>query len=289
MKANATQPVNVRQPSNRVIALLIVLCIVCGALAAIFGQKKSELQRELDKVQRLQGNRAATAGRIQRGQGGSDGGGESEQVFKMVNQLAQKEAAISELRQRLIAIQEGKVPDAKLSQNTLPKSVRSSRPAKAPARTPAPVTQRTVVRTPQPVPAPVYNNLPEQESFIQSIDVTTMPVNEQENHAELLKHLDSLRLIVDALNRNGGSDPTGELRNSLSREERNINTLMRAERLALFSNVGRELGYDDESSLLFAEHIDRIGTMTTFEPAQHPVAPPAPPEPAASEEPDSAE
>ena len=40
---------------------------------------------------------------------------------------------------------------------------------------------------------------------------------------------------------------------------------MLQERQALFSNMAQELGYDDESSLLFSEYIERIDSMTTFE------------------------
>lgn len=288
MKPNTAPAADSWKPSVRVCALLVVLCVLCGTLAVVFGHKKNELQDELDKMQRLQGNRTASSDRFDRHQDADSSGKESEQVFRLVNQLSQKEAAISELRQRMIALQEGKVPETKLSQNTLPKSVRSSRQPKPPVHPPVPVRipRKEVVRSPQPAAAPVYRNLSVQESFLRSLDVAAMPVSEQETHSELLKHLEALRRHVDTINRNRGADSSGELRAALAREEQNVDRLMRQERLALFSNVGRELGYDDESSQLFAEHIDRIGAMTTLEqPSQSVTTPePMPPEPPVTED-----
>lgn len=263
MKPLTTPQADARKSSSHVLGLLIVLCILCGTLAVVFYQQSTERQELLEKLQKKQNRRngPGQAGEPSDGDASTRG---SEQVYKQVNLLAQKDAVINELRQRLIALHEGRVPETRLSSNTLPKSVRSSRPKMPPERPPE--TPRTNIAAPaQPVPAPVFKSFADQESSLGGIDVSSMPAGEQENHNELLRRLETRRRIVDELNRNRGTDSTAGLRAKLAREEQAVKALMRQERLALFSNMGRELGYDDESSLSFAEYIERVDAMTTFE------------------------
>ncbi|MEI6809231.1 MAG: hypothetical protein WCN95_10975 [bacterium] len=260
MKPDTVPPPGAGKPTNHVLLLLIALCILCGALAIIFNQKQHELQQQLDTIQRRQAGKTATSWQPD----GDASAGESEKVFKLVNLLSQKDAAISELQQKMIALREGRIMETRLSPSALPKSVRINRQKKPLERVvETPVTD--IVAAIQPIPTPVYRNIANQESFLQNLDITSMSESQSTTHRELLKHLESLRLCVAELDKNRGEDPTGELRRTLWTEEQAISGLMLQERQALFSNMAQELGYDDESSLLFAEFIERIDSMTTFE------------------------
>lgn len=271
MKPNTVPPPCAGKPTNHVHLLLIALCILCGALAIVFNQKTRELQLQLEKLQRQQSSKPATAWQPD----GDASAGESEKVFKLVNLLSQKDAAISELQQKMIALREGRTLETRLSPNALPKSVRINRQKKPLERViETPVTD--IVAAVQPIPTPVYRNIANQESFLQNLDITSMSETQATTHRELLRHFESLRLCVAELDKNRGEDPTGELRRTLWTEEQAVSGLMLQERQALFSNMAQELGYDDESSLLFAEFIERIDSMTTFESSSQPTPMPQP-------------
>lgn len=267
IKQNTVPPPVTAKSTNHVHLLLVALCVLCGALAVIFNYQKKEVEEQLSKVQRKLGSSKVGA---QSSDDATTAG--SEQVYKHVDLLAQKDAIINELRQLNIALKEGRAPDTKLSPGTLPKSVRTTRPKKTPER-PAEVPRPEPIRSIQPATTaptpvyPVYPNLAEQESFLRELDTSSLSDNEAAVHKELLKHIQALRRLAGNLEKARGADPTGQLRPALTREEQAVVELMQQERQALFSNMGRELGYNDESSLLFADYIERVDSMTTLRPA----------------------
>jgi len=249
--------------TNHVCTLLIVLCILCGALAVIFYRQSNERKDLLDKMQRKQSHRAETgqAGGATDGDASARG---SEQVFKQVDLLAQKDALINELRQRILALQEGR-PDAGLSPNALPRVVRSSRQHKAPERPAIAPSTSPIIRPASSTPPHVFKTLAIQKEFLQNLEIDSMTANEQENHAELLRQIESHNRLVAQLENSPGKEASDRIQPALLRQEKIIDVLMQQEKLALFCSVGRALGYNDDSSLVFARYIEQVDRMTSVE------------------------
>lgn len=258
--------------TTHVLALLSVLCVLCGTLAVLFYRQSNERQELIDRMRKQQAHR----GEIGQTEGQADDDAStrgSEQVFNQVNLLAQKDAVISELRQRILALQGGRIPEAGLSPNALPKAVRSSRQHKTVERTAAAPSTNQVKPSPPP-PVPVFRTLAAQQDFLQNLDVDSMTASEQENHAELLKQIEILNRLVAQIQNSAGREASDRLQSALLRQEKAVALLMQQERLALFCSVGRELGYNDDSSLVFARYIEQVDSMTTFEPSSTPDNPP---------------
>ena len=261
-----------------VTALLMALCVICAGAAVFYNRQKTDLSGKLQKAQKaLEGKQAGR----QAGAGAAAGQGasESEKVFDLVGRLAQKESVIGELRQRLVAIQDGRAPEAGLSTNTLPASVRSvrrSRKTEPKALAPKPEPPRAApVPPPPPAPGAEFPELTEHESFFGSLDASAVSAAERDCHAELLAHIQILRRVVSEMKSRG--DATGELLASATREAQALESLMPVEREALLRGIGRDLGYDDESCRLFAEYVNLVDRMTTFSaPAPVPLPIPLP-------------
>jgi hypothetical protein len=263
MKAQPSPQAVAGRSTNHVCALLIVLCILCGTLAVVFYRQSSERKDLLDKLQRKQSHRAETG---QTG-GAADGDASargSEQVFKQVDLLAQKDAVINELRQRILALQEGRTPDAGLSPNALPRVVRSSRQHKTPERPPV-APSPSPIRPAPSAPPPVFKTLAVQKEFLQNLETDSMTAGEQENHAELLRQIESHNRLVAQLENSPGKEASDRIRPALLRQDKIIEVLMQQERLALFCSVGRSLGYNDDSSLVLARYIEQVERMTSVE------------------------
>lgn len=240
-----------------------MLSILCGTLAVLFYRQSNDRQELLEQMQKRQNHRVETG----QSDGPADGDAStrgSEQVFKQVNLLAQKDAVINELRQRILALQDGRVPDAGLSPNALPKAVRSSRQQRT-AERPVAVSGTTPVKPPKDVPITVFRTLAAQTTFLQNLDVDSMTADEQENHAELLKQIEIRNRLVAQLENSTGKDSSAKIRPTLLRQEKTIKALMQQERLALFCSMGRDLGYSEDSSAVFASYIEQVDRMTTFE------------------------
>jgi len=255
------------KPANHVCALLLVLFLLCGGLAIHYKRLANRLQSNLDATQAsLRTEASKPSDQFVTSPEKTPVSTQSGRVFEMVNLLSQKEKVITELRQRIIALQNGRIPEAGLSTNTLPRSMRRTVRARKPVEQPAEPPPRAPV-APQVEQELTFADLPAKVAFFKALDVSTMPVEEQRTHYSLVKHLESLRKLTDDLGGRRGAGGISELRALILRESKAVQELMPKEKRSLLCNMGRELGYDDESSQWFSEYVDQVDSMTAFSPS----------------------
>ena len=228
--ANPSSPAATKSESRSSVGLLlVVLCVVCGTLAAYYGRRCGELERERTQLRQ-----------------------------SLDTSEVKEEEAKGELRQYVL----GRAPRTGSSTNVPSKSMVTTTNAPPVQAVEQPIRTNAAVAAPAGQPIPVFQNLAEQEAFLTNLNLT-LPTAEQATHEDLLKRIATLRQLLDVAGKIRGNPPA-ELRLAILREAKTIERLMSAERTALLSAIGRELGYDDDANREFVDTLSSIVRMTAF-------------------------
>lgn len=100
----------------------------------------------------------------------------------------------------------------------------------------------------------------DQVSFLESVDVTRWPADQQENHARLLELAASFAASLEQSPDAAGDEVS---RRQMFEKMREAGELMEAERTMLLNDTARQMGFDEKGSKEFVEYIQAIQKATS--------------------------